>query len=79
MTKQILRFTPGARGVHSPSWVGLRDFFGPTQKFGLVRLVTQPNLQCLGWVGVVPIFFFFFFYVDNYIFAWIMTLLSLKL
>ena len=31
------------RGVHGPGWVALGDFFDPTQKFGLVGLVTQPN------------------------------------
>ena len=29
--------------VHGLGWVGLEDFFDPTQKFGLVGLVTQPN------------------------------------
>ena len=31
------------RGVHGPGWVGLGDFFDPTQKFEFVGLVTQPN------------------------------------
>ena len=43
-------------------WVGLRDFFDPTQKFGFVRLATQPNPKIFttqpnslfsGWVWVV--------------------------
>ena len=56
------------RGVHGPGWVGLGDFFDPTQKFGLVGLVTQPNPLFSGWVrvgsGLGCHFFFFFFYTQ---------------
>ena len=39
----VLRIKVLGRGIHCPGWVGLSDFFDPTQKFGLVGLVTQPN------------------------------------
>ena len=45
MTTQLLnapKLRPAARGVHGSGWVGLEDFFDPTQKFGLVGL--------LGWL-----------------------------
>ena len=51
----------GIRGVHGSGWVGLEDFFDPTQKFGFVGLVTQPNQKLFqpnplfsGWVRVGP-------------------------
>ena len=49
-------------GVHGPGWVGLRDFFDQTQKFGLVELVAQPNPKLFTTVFELGCQFFFKFY-----------------
>ena len=42
--------------VYGQGWIELRDFFDPSQKFGLVGLVTQPSIFELGSGWVVNFF-----------------------
>ena len=41
--KTTIRKLAVVRCVYGSNWIGLKDFFDPTQKFRLVGLVTQPD------------------------------------